>query len=431
MRNKFKYLTITVSLLFVFCSGFGQEYFGIGINGFASQGYLRSTENNYLGKSKDGSFEFNEVGINFQKNLTENLRVGLQLFARDLGSQGNDEVIIDWALLDYKWRSFLNVRVGKIKLPIGLYNEERDIDLLRTSILLPQSVYNEPQREVLSALEGMSLYGSFDMKKFGSIDYNILVGSISTNPEAPFIKDPYLSNVDSAASLATSGLSAVPGFVDVNSLTGNSKVDVNHLIVLQLVYNTPLEGFKIGGSYYETDLEFSGDFALVTNFTNPADPSGTSIISSISKISFFNEITLRSGVVSMEYIWKDLTLSAEAMLQAWWVENIRRDNEVAGFYLSASYQFNDKFAFGAYYSVLYEDLGNKDGSNLVALGRNDFEGFQKDFAITGRYDVNEYLVIKAEVHIINGTADVSYVDNLVNPLKEDWVLFALKTTISF
>src|SRR5882724_11010020 len=59
--------------------------FALQIHGFASQGFLVSSYNNYLAKSKRGSFEFTEVGINFTKPLTDNLRLGVQLFARDLG----------------------------------------------------------------------------------------------------------------------------------------------------------------------------------------------------------------------------------------------------------------------------------------------------------------------------------------------------------
>ena len=35
------------------------------IHGFVSQGFIKSTDNNYLGQSERGSFEFTEVGINF------------------------------------------------------------------------------------------------------------------------------------------------------------------------------------------------------------------------------------------------------------------------------------------------------------------------------------------------------------------------------
>ena len=96
---------------------FGFESEDISMHGFVSQGYLRSSDNNYLGNSKDGSFEFNEIGVNFAIPVSDSLQFGIQFFSRDLGETGNNELIVDWALLDYNYRAWLGFRAGKIKLP--------------------------------------------------------------------------------------------------------------------------------------------------------------------------------------------------------------------------------------------------------------------------------------------------------------------------
>ncbi|MGB5159306.1 hypothetical protein [Desulfobacterium sp. N47] len=71
---------------------------GVSIHGFISQGFLTSGEYNYLAhNSKTGSFEYNEMGINFSKQVTDKLRIGAQIFSRDLGDVGNNKVTIDWA----------------------------------------------------------------------------------------------------------------------------------------------------------------------------------------------------------------------------------------------------------------------------------------------------------------------------------------------
>ena len=72
---------------------------GVQIHGFLSQGYVKSTkQNNFpVSNSGQGSFNFNDFGINFSKELTPDLHVGLQLSAFDRGSYGKDEVTIDWA----------------------------------------------------------------------------------------------------------------------------------------------------------------------------------------------------------------------------------------------------------------------------------------------------------------------------------------------
>src|SRR5229473_3281975 len=67
----------------------------IEVHGFASQGFIKTTDNNYLAQSKRGSFEFTEVGINFTKELTDKLRVGIQLFARHLGPLDNFDAKFD------------------------------------------------------------------------------------------------------------------------------------------------------------------------------------------------------------------------------------------------------------------------------------------------------------------------------------------------
>src|SRR5690349_660960 len=73
------------------------------IHGFASQGFLFSShQNNYLAKSSRGSFEYTEVGLNFTKPLSDRLRLGLQIFANDLGPTGNYAITADWFFLDYK-----------------------------------------------------------------------------------------------------------------------------------------------------------------------------------------------------------------------------------------------------------------------------------------------------------------------------------------
>src|ERR1700753_3437607 len=79
------------------------------VHGFVSQGALLSTGNNYLARSKRGSFEFAEVGLNFTAQLTSRLRLGLQLFTQDLGPLGNYQARADWFYLDYRWRDWLGL----------------------------------------------------------------------------------------------------------------------------------------------------------------------------------------------------------------------------------------------------------------------------------------------------------------------------------
>src|SRR5215208_1527935 len=96
------------------------------IHGFVSEGAFWSTSNDYIGKSSRGSVKLFEVGLNVSTEIADRLRVGAQLFARDFGAF-EDPPRFDWAFLDYRFRAWLGLRAGIIKMPFGLYNEYTDI----------------------------------------------------------------------------------------------------------------------------------------------------------------------------------------------------------------------------------------------------------------------------------------------------------------
>jgi len=257
----------------------------VDIHGFISQGYLKSTENNFFAKTVDGTPQFNEAGINFSTDITERLRIGLQLFARDMGTIGNNEVILDWAVADYRYKDWLGLRAGNMKMVNGLYNETRDLDMIRTNIFLPQSVYNEAWRESATLIQGMGIYGEVPMGPGGSLSYDGQYGTISIAPDkgaARLAEDQWpLSNVDISPLLAAADPALVQAAftsmaasigsditqeefdnaqVQVQELTSRSdialisvdtdEIDVEQAYGGKIHWNTPIEGLVIGASTY-------------------------------------------------------------------------------------------------------------------------------------------------------------------------------------
>ena len=176
-------LSVLLILSFSVVASHAEEFGEVDIHGFIAQGFIQSDENKFLADTKKGTFEFNEMGINFSTDLTNDLRVGMQFFARDLGEFGNDEIVVDWVFADYHYKPWLGLRMGKMKAPFGFYNETRDVDMLRTSVLLPQGVYNEGWRDTLSAIKGSGLYGGLTLGPVGSLSYNVQVGIMDIPPE--------------------------------------------------------------------------------------------------------------------------------------------------------------------------------------------------------------------------------------------------------
>src|ERR1700686_5293145 len=81
---------------------FAQDLSNIQIHGFVTQGFLYSTNNNYLSmNSTSGSFQWTDGAVSISDSLTDKLRVGIQLHMYQLGQFGGSEVAVDWASADY------------------------------------------------------------------------------------------------------------------------------------------------------------------------------------------------------------------------------------------------------------------------------------------------------------------------------------------
>ena len=251
----------------------------IRIHGFISQGYLESNKNNYLtNDSEEGSFQLSEMGINFSTDLTNNLHIGIQFFSRDLGDIGNNKVTLDWAFGDYRWRDWLGLRVGKLKIPFGFHNETRDVDSLRTHIILPQGVYEETLRDSILGLQGIGIYGNLPLQSMGSLSYDFQVGTFSIEPDSGTAK---LINSTSG------GLFEAENFNVEEGYSASSQ------------WETPLEGLRIGGSIFTVHTKSE---VKTTEAMGPL-PAGTSLDVDYPEITF--------TVFSIEQSWDALILATE------------------------------------------------------------------------------------------------------------------------
>jgi hypothetical protein len=109
------------------------------VHGFASQGYVYTSGNNWLtmNTTGDGSPGFTEMGVNMSSQLNDSFHLGAQVYDRNLGQLGQFHPQLDWAVLDYRFRPWLGLRAGKIKTTLGLYNDTQDLDFLHTFAFEP------------------------------------------------------------------------------------------------------------------------------------------------------------------------------------------------------------------------------------------------------------------------------------------------------
>jgi hypothetical protein len=375
------------------------ESLPIDIHAFVSQGFLISTHNNYLARSKDGSFEYTEVAANLGMSITERLRVGMQLFVGKLGPTGNFIPVLDWASADYRFADWLGLRVGRTKIPFGLYNESRDIDAARVPALLPYSIYPDHHRGILFALTGGELYGNIALGNAGQLEYRAYGGTFSFEGGGP--NKPGVDHLD---------------------------ITPRYLVGGRLMWLTPLEGLQLGASFqalrYDTVSTFNPAITqvLVAAKLAPADFTG------VINLDF----PIQLWVASAEYAAGDLLLSAE--YGRWWADLRSSQPTIIPssgptnerFYVMASYRVSSWFVPGAYYSGYYVDVDKRGGR----------QNHQHDVSATLRFDLTPNWLLKLEAHWMLGTAALESYRNLnddkeLQDLTRRWCMFLAKTTAYF
>lgn len=382
------------------------------LHGFISQGYINSSKYNFLADSQGGSFRFNELGVNFYSPLTNNLYLGGQLISRGLGTMEKNEIKLDWASIDYHWRDWLGIRLGKVKIPIGFYTDLMDVDTTRTQIIPPSSVYNVYLRDILLSVTGSSIYGNLELKDFGDLDYTFFWGKLHLETDSSL--EVMLSKNN----------------MDINQAKNANAIGIN------LKWNSPF-GLRLNNSYmYVNNIYLEGN--LTKSFPQYS-----------FSFPYLYQAQAKCISSGAEYNWKAINVIAESLIFD--VDNelnivlphgINTANpllanvnnpsnyryKMGGWYGQISYRFNKWFELASYYSVHYQDLNDKHGKKSLANGTitQDYEAWQKDLAITGRFDLNENWIIKLEAHLMDGTALATG-----QPDGRNWSFWALKTTFTF
>ncbi|UCH96534.1 MAG: hypothetical protein JSV88_06710 [Candidatus Aminicenantes bacterium] len=381
----------------------------IQLNGFISQGYLYSTHNDFIPQaSEHGSYEFSELGLTFSVDVSKKLRLGIQLLARDFGHIGNHQVILDWGFADYRFSNAFGIRVGKIKTPLGFYNEVRDTDPLFPMVILPQSVYDEAYRPVFIAYNGIGFYGKLNIG-VGSLSYHLFTGGVNHPDDAP-----YLTQIKDLVNrgLAPTGMSISPVQMDTQSFLG-----------VRVIWNTPITGLRLGGSFDYLTGTFNSRLTIPMS-------SPETVYGSLKVKEFF--------ILSGEWAIGNFTITTEYMefppilhLGLFGEEMLLTDDTQQGWYIMGSYVFGDKLILYAYYDRYIDVKGDPEGNSAVESGLERIFGWQKDLVMGARFDINFNWTLKAEWHFIDGVAKSAvFFPDAAHPVQK-WNMLALKMSYNF
>ncbi len=414
------------------------DWNGVALHGFVSQGYLKSSDNNWMAKSEQGTFQFNEAALNVSYSK-DKLYVGVQTFSKDLGDQGDNAVEVDWALGDYRFADWLGFRAGRCKLPVGFYNQGRDVDALRATVFLPQSVYLEGTRDLFNVYQGGGLYGTLPLSALGDLEYEGFYGQLDVDNEGAFVQGAVEDfNRSLSSMIQRINVAGVPF-----STTGlqNHDVDNKYITGGALRWATPV-GLRLGATFLRGEQDVEGDVTL--NFPgvpNPAPPPAFVVPAFTQTFVMKLEHTVEAyWVCSAEYTWRDLVLSTEwqrlrmlnnAELLNSGIPAQESPAESEGWYVMGSYLLFGRVTPGLQYGEYVSNVDDKDGQQRSAeSGDPPYYGFQREWVPFVRVDITDNWLVKLECHFVDGAAQL-YDYNNPTPRDDNWTLWAFKTTFNF
>jgi hypothetical protein len=333
------------------------------VHSFGSQGFAYSNDNSYLTMNTgQGSFNFDDLGVNLSTQITDKFRVGAQGYTRRLGELNKGQVTLDWALADYRFKPWFGVRGGKVKTVLGLYNNLQDVDSLFTWALLPQSMYPIDLRGSTIAHYGGDLYGRIRLGKYGKADYTAYGGILPSDPHQGYI-------------------------YALRSVFSFNAPYRGPIFGGDLRWKTPLKGVLAGASFMNQHPSGSG-------IGNPSGPLGGVAFRQDSKkreiSQFYVQYLVKGLHVDGEYHrdYRDQTISVPAINQLSDVQWNARS-----WYISGAYRLSHRVEVGSYYSFFTPNQ-NVDTS----LPGNHIY----DKVATARFDLKSFWTVKVEGHFIDG-----------------------------
>jgi hypothetical protein len=369
-------------LVFIFTGSLcAQDLSGIEIHGYATQGFLYSSHNNYLTmESSSGSLQWTDGAVSVMDSVSDNLRAGIQLHMYQLGQLGGPNIQVDWASGDYKVNDHLGFRAGKVKTPLGLFNDSQDVDALFLWTLLPQGAYPIDNRSFYLSHLGGELYGGLSFgSRGGTLRYRWYAGYNALDLNGGYVKQ-----------------SAEFGLVFTTPPGGKTYGG-------DLRWEAPLRGLTIGASVDLLALEGTA-------------PAGGINAPTFGICAYYAQFTKGKYYFAGEYHRApfDATLTIGPAV-------IPLDYDERSWFAMGSYRLLKNLHVGSYYShYVNKSFDTSQPAN-----------YSKDFVLSGRYDFNAYFYGKIEAHFLHGDGLGYYASTNPNGLQPNSNMLAAKIGFSF
>ncbi len=278
---------VAVALTLVAAPAHPQDLGRLSIHGHISQAFGIADTGQFLGIGEDGTTNYGTMALQFRYTLGADDNLTIQLSNRRLGAspmtQGESAVDLDWAFYARRFGNF-EAKVGRIAIPVGIYNEVRDVGVLLPFYRAPFNFYQEGAY-TSETVDGVVASYTFGSSSSWGIELSGYAGGWNMTDR--------VEGEDSYMPYTTRATNGVGG---------------------QVWMNTPIDGVRAGAgvSRVETDVAIVGGVWEQWNASFDVSLSRFTVQSELRSISFPNgSYKAYYGYVGVRPI-PQLTLSAMA-----------------------------------------------------------------------------------------------------------------------
>jgi hypothetical protein len=366
------------------------------VHGSVQQGLVLTDGNNFLTMdTNSGSAEMTDGALNVSIAPARKLRVGAQVYARNVGQLGNGRPGLDWAFVDYRVHEVFGIRAGKVKTPMGLFNDTQDMEFLYTWALLPQGVYPSDLRSVSIAHVGADVYGAVSLSRAGRVDYTVYGGTIPDDA-----RGGYRYGVEDA------------GLKWLSTLEKRG-------VGFDLRWTTPVDGLSAGYSLLD-----AGADARLEQPVGPISLPVDLLVDTWRSHAIFGEFNRGRLRLSAEYRDEviDLEMRPPSPFPATAVTLPGKS-----WLAAAAFRVSAPLEIGVYRTQYVANTG---------LPSSDPDNHVYDTAVAARLDVTSFFHVKAEGHFMDGYGSPSpshgfYARNNASGFTTNTTMLVLRTGLSF
>lgn len=369
------------------------------ISGFATIAYAQSItddrkEGEIEGMSNQPEFTyFNKLGIRFDSDFSEDLGFTLQVVAN-----GDEDYSprVDWAFVDYQIDNQLKLSAGKLRMPLYIFSDYKDVSYAYPWIIPPYAVYGSPD---FSSYDGGKLNYQWDLSDEWSTDLEIWFGRLKNHINVGGIGGHKVDFAIDNMYGVSLNIDRDWLFIRGVYMQGLARSDIASLIVNQ-IYNSPSpESLKL-----RNDL----DGYFPDGVTN--DPNEPYLLDTVEQTTGSEVVTLEEDDV--RFIGLGTMMDFEHMFFNAEVTMIESDpNIIVGRAVSWYVLAGVKLPKDVAVSLTYAKDFNRPHEDAETSYREDFyqvvddvlaewnDALRKgprpsDEEILGYYDISEFLVVK-------------------------------------